>query len=40
MVLLIKNCTVVMVIQSLDPEPLKMISDAIDRLTKDREPQP
>jgi len=39
-VLIDRDGTVVMAIQSLEPEPLKMISDAIDRLTKDQEPQP
>jgi peroxiredoxin len=39
-VLIDRDGTVVMAIQSLDPEPLKMISDAIDSLTKDQEPQP
>lgn len=38
-VLIDRDGTVVMAIQSLDPEPLKMISDAIDRLTRDQEPQ-
>jgi peroxiredoxin len=39
-VLIDRDGTVVMAIQSLDPEPLKMISDAIDRLTKEREQKP
>ena len=39
-VLIDREGKVVMAIQSLDPEPLKMISDAIDRLTKGQESQP
>jgi peroxiredoxin len=34
-VLVDRDGTVVVAIQSLEPEPLKLISDAIDRLTKD-----
>ena len=34
-VLVHRDGTVVMAIQSLDPEPLKQISEAIDRLTKE-----
>jgi peroxiredoxin len=34
-VLIDKNGSVVMAIESLEPEPLKSISDAIDRLTKE-----
>ena len=34
-VLINRDGTVVMAIQSLEPEPLKAISDAIDRLTKE-----
>ncbi len=34
-VLVARDGTVVMAIKSLDPEPLKQISDAIDRLTKE-----
>ena len=34
-VLVDRDGTVVVAIQSLEPEPLKLISDAIDRLTKE-----